>query len=81
MFKDIRSGDKIKITIYDGGICEAIVLNVENDKITIRVDKDTYCSCYPCQRLPESEEIIWTVLEEDAYEIQVLQESEDDTHV
>lgn len=71
MIKNLSVGDIVDITISDCGKGHAVIMDVSNDEITIKVDVDTFTCCYDCQTLVNS---IFSVKVEEVYEINKIKE-------
>lgn len=74
MIKNLSVGDIVDITISDCGKGHAVIMDVSNDEITIKVDVDTFTCCYDCQTLVNS---IFSVKVEEVYEINKIKEDND----
>lgn len=71
IIKNLSVGDIVNITITDCGTGNAVIMDISNDTITIKVDVNTFACCYNHQKLVNS---IFSIKVEDVCEINKIKE-------
>lgn len=70
-FNTLKVGDIIRITINDCGSGTAVVLSKDETSMTIRMDAETFTTCYDCQSMGSP---FMEVREDEIYQIEKVEE-------
>ena len=76
-FKEIKIGDLIQIAIQDCGSGIATVLSKDKNSMTIRIDVETFTTCYDCQTVVSS---LMDVHEDEIHEVQLVHRFKKDSY-